>query len=904
MSGGSFVESLRRQARTSPDRVALALDRGAGLTFAAWEERSGRAAAALRGIVPRGGRLALLFDAGGWIDYAVAYAAARKVGAVPVPLLAAAGEPERLRVLGDCGAAALLGAGELVHDGRPLQGLEGCLLTEPDSSRNSARVPDGEADELLYRWLPLTRPVALARRDSELPGPPPPLLHAFPPGTIAGQEALRGCLLCAEHGMLALARFDAGRLRALIAQSPERACGLHVETARALLDAGVLSAQEPLRLRTLVLFGAAVEPRLRAALAAALPAADLRLFALAQSAPALPAGAELAPVAASQEGMLWLELFTPGCQNLPGLARRFRGPLDVAALTRALDEIVRHHEPLRSNFVNSDGRPAQVVRPHRPLELPIEDLGSRADADQLLADALAEAGRRPFDLACEPLFSPRLLRLSAEDHVLLIRTHHTVFDDWSVGVFRRQLVRLYDAFAAGSQSPLPEPRERFSEFARRRLAERDGEAGARELAFWRQELEGAPVIAQLAVGDPAAPAGSAQPSPEPVRLALGSERSDALRELARDQHATPFMTLLAAFAALAHRDGGGEDLLLSTVVANRNRTELETMIGCFTKKLPLRLRVGGELPFTTLLAETRAALLRALAHQDLPFEAVIQDALGAGAAAHGLVPHVAIVFQGVTPEQELVLEGLDSSGLQTASRTARAHFMAGTPRIDDVPWGAGLYNGAFVIVSVHESAHELALSARGAFHAPAMHDLLERLVTLLDAIAADPERPLDALDLRDAPAPRAADEGWDLRGARVAPGRIETALAGVRGVTEPGLAVDRDERGERVIVARGLAASPFRARALVWRSLPGYATPARTAAAPAPAEHELPEAAILTRMWSREPSPTDRNYWQDFSFLTALTSAREAGLQIDARTVMRNRTVGNLGAAIAAGGGR
>jgi len=462
-----------------------------------------------------------------------------------------------------------------------------------------------------------------------------------------------------------------------------------------------------------------------------------------------------APVAFSQEGMLWHELFAPGCQNLPGLARRYYGPLDLGGLRRALDEIVRRHGALRTGFELRDGRAVQVVRPHRELALAVRDLTGLAPGEQdaEVGRVVAEAGRRAFDLVADPLFEPTVLRLGGDDHVLVIRTHHSVFDDWSVGVFRRELAKLYAAYAAGEASPLGEPPLQFADFSRRQRSTLAGPAGTRQLSFWRRELAGAPLVTQLPVDDPDAPEGSAQAGGGPVLLALPPELGDRLRALARRERATVFMTVLAAFGILVHRYTGQDDLVLATVVANRNRTELEGLIGCFTKKLPLRLRLGGEVTFSEALARTRTALLGALSHQDLPFEAVVQDGLGAGAAAHGLVPHVALMFQGVTPTQELVLGDLETVGLQTASRSSRAHFMGAGERspgdVPPLPWGAGLYAGTFVIVSLDESRAGLSCIARGAFHEPAVRQMMESFRTLLGDVAADPARPVSELALLD-----------------------------------------------------------------------------------------------------------------------------------------------------------
>ncbi|MGI8624376.1 MAG: condensation domain-containing protein, partial [Solirubrobacteraceae bacterium] len=739
------------------------MDGGERLTYGAWEERSDAVAAGLRRAVEPGARVALLFDGDRWTDYAVAYVAAHNAAAVAVPLCAGVDDIEVGRILRDCAATAVVAAPGLaprgiaasILDPRKLEDQGGGLPPAPSA-------PVSGLAEILYPSRPLSRPAAVPRSHADLLAGPTlgPLLHAFPPGTLAAQVALRACLDTTAAGSVVLRAFDADRLCALIEAAPDRACGLHPATARAVVDSGATARHDVSRLRTLVLASGRAGPVLLMRLAAVFPRAEL-LRTGEEAPPGRPAAGDappeaVAPVAASQEGMLWHELFAPGCQNLPGLARRDRGPLRVAALGRALDEVVRRHGALRTQFELRDGRPVQVVRPHRPLEVPVLDLSHLPDGEreEAVARTVAEAGRRPFDLVAESLFVPTLLRLGAEDHVLVIRTHHSVFDDWSVGVFRRQLAKLYAAYAAGEPSPLPEPALQFTDFARRQRADLAGPGGARELAFWRRELAGAPFTVQLPVDDPGAPEGSPQGAGEPVALALAPELHDRLRGLARRERATVFMTLLAAFGVLVGRYTGQEDLVLATVVANRNRTELEGLIGCFTKKVPLRLRLDGDPTFTEALARTRSALLGALSHQDLPFETVVQDVLGAPAAAHGLVPNLALMFQGVTPRQELTLEGVESAGLDAAARAGRAHFM-GAGEDDDggepapLPWGAGLYAGTFVILSVEESEAGLECIARGAFHAPAVRNLMACYATLLADVAADATRRISELVVLD-----------------------------------------------------------------------------------------------------------------------------------------------------------
>jgi acyl-CoA synthetase (AMP-forming)/AMP-acid ligase II len=650
-------------------------------------------------------------------------------------------------------------------------------------------------------------------------------------------------------------------------------------------------------------------------------------------------GPTVAPVAFSQEGMLWHEQFAPGCQNLPPLARRYRGPLDVAALERALSDIVRRHQPLRTTFELRNGRPVQVVAPPAERALPVHDmtrLPAEEQRDQL-DRALAEASR-PLDLVAGPLFQPTLYRLGDDDHVLVLRTHHSVYDDWSVGVFRQELSTLYRAFAAGEEPSLEPPPVSFTDFTRAQRRLLAGVEGARQLTYWKRRLKGAPLALQLPIGDPDRPSGSPQPSAAPVTVELPPALCAGVRELARQQRSTLFMTLLAVFQVLLHRWTGHDDLLLSTVVANRNRRELEGLIGCFSKKILLRLTAPNDPIFSEVVAGARRVVLEALANQDLPFETVLQEALGAAAADHGLVPYPVVMFQGVAPEPaEVVLPGLTTTGFDTSATTRRLHFMArdqNPPASEQpVPWGAGLYSGTFLILSVVEDAERLSLVARGAFHRPAVQELLASFETLVADVVVRPERRVSEL----AVPPPAGIERRErvgpvvgLRGFSVDLGLIETASAGCPGTRELVLAVREVAGQERLVayvVPDGTPPSLTELRVLLWRRLPGYAWPAAMvvvpdlsrdrrggpdrAALPEPEARPPgqcpPEGAALAAAWAGalgvDRAEPEGNYWQSFSFLEAVAALARAGVPVDRRRVARNRTLRTLAVDLATGVG-
>ncbi len=667
-----------------------------------------------------------------------------------------------------------------------------------------------------------------------------------------------------------------------------------------------------------------------------------------------PRESRAAPVASSQEGMLWHEQFAPGSFNLPPLVRRYQGHLDVKALRRSLSDIVRRHPPLRTTFEVVDGQPIQRVGSLEPLPLAVGELtGLDPSAQQAEVRRLVEdAARRPFDLARGPLFEPRLLRLGDDDHVLLIRLHHLVFDDWSVNVFRRELSALYAAHLAGKPPELPELRVEFAEFCRRQHRARSGPAATLELSWWRHQLEGAPFTVPLPIGDPERPEGSPHDAVQPLRVALSPALTQQLRALAASERTTLFMALLAVFSVLVHRSTAQDDLLLASVVANRNARELEPLIACFTKKILLRMDLSGDPTFCEVMRRAREAVLGALAHQDLPYETVVQEVLGGAAAAHGLVPDVSVMFQAEAPQKEtLHLPGLTVGPFDSGTSTTQPHFAAGEAEADgDVPvWGAGLYRGTFLILSVLETPDDVSLVARGVFHPPAVEQLLARFGELLAEVVARPDRRLSGLGHGGASGSgagrrrgEAPDGGTpspgahvELRGFRVDPSRVGTTLVRCPGVREAAVVAGEDSGETRlvayVVPGDGAGGAPTLAglRSFLWTELPGYAWPAAmvvmpalrrssdgrldAATLPAPdalehARNPVPastgEELLLASLWAEvlgvEEVGVDTNYWQRFSFVDVLARAAAAGMPVSGQQVRRNRILQTLAADLAA----
>jgi natural product biosynthesis luciferase-like monooxygenase protein/amino acid adenylation domain-containing protein len=330
---------------------------------------------------------------------------------------------------------------------------------------------------------------------------------------------------------------------------------------------------------------------------------------------------DLHPLSYAQQRLFILDQITPDtwAYNDQG-AVLLRGALDLAALGRSLGEIVRRHESLRTGFVLVAGRPMQVVRPAAGQALPIVDLSSLSPARRTatLGALVREQSRHVFELASEPLLRLCLLRLAPAEHALSLVVHHVIWDGWSLVVFVRELTALYNALARGLPSPLPELPVQYVDFAEWQLSWLDETLLASLIAFWREELEGAPQILQFPCDRPRPPVQSFRGRRHGFEL--DAELAAALRALCRREGVTLFMTLLAGFEALLGQRCGQEDFLVGTDVANRNAVETEALVGFFVNQVVLRSDLRGDPTFRELLERTRRRALAAFAHQDLPFD--------------------------------------------------------------------------------------------------------------------------------------------------------------------------------------------------------------------------------------------------------------------------------------------
>ena len=333
------------------------------------------------------------------------------------------------------------------------------------------------------------------------------------------------------------------------------------------------------------------------------------------------------PVSLVQEHVLAIEREFPGVPqfNLP-FVYRLQGPLNVLALERSFVEVVRRHEALRTGFSWPAGRPVAVVAPAADIDSPLvfEDLATgtprnaRAKALMLKkADLRAQQEAwSPFDLARAPLFRARLLRLGADDHVLLVVLHHVIVDGWSIGIFFEEVSKFYAAFATGQQMQMAEPALQFSDFARWQRRWSISDAAIRQFAHWKGHLRGhAPLLPTNGNAD----ALLASPTTE-ESLDLPNDLVARLDALGRSQRATLFMTLLTGFKALLWARSGRNDICIATAMANRSDLRTERLIGPLENTTLIRTQIDADLPFNQALARVRESVLEAYARQEYPFE--------------------------------------------------------------------------------------------------------------------------------------------------------------------------------------------------------------------------------------------------------------------------------------------
>jgi amino acid adenylation domain-containing protein len=430
----------------------------------------------------------------------------------------------------------------------------------------------------------------------------------------------------------------------------------------------------------------------------------------------------------AQQRLWFFDQLEPGLSayNIPA-AVRLNGPFNLAALERSLNEIIKRHESLRTTFGKVDGRPTQLIAPALTIKLPVVDLRRlpAGERDTEVRRLVTVEAQLSFDLSQGPLLRGTVLRLGDEEHVGLLTMHHIVSDGWSTGILIQELATLYVAFCTGGSSPLPALPIQYADFAHWQRQWLQGEVLQTQIAYWKQQLAGAPAVIDLPTDHP-------RPAVQTFRgahqsLVLPRHLQEGVKALSRHDGATEFMTLLAVFNILLYRYTGQDDLIVGTPIANRNRLEIEGLIGCFVNALVLRTDLSGNPGFRELLRRVQKVCLEAYSHQDLPFDRLVEELQAKRDLNRNPLFQVMFVLQNAslrTVEQS----GLTLTPLEADSETA--HFDL-TLQIADTDQGltaALVYN-------------------TDLFEAATIARMLENFQTLLEAVVADPEQRVADLPL-------------------------------------------------------------------------------------------------------------------------------------------------------------
>jgi amino acid adenylation domain-containing protein len=437
------------------------------------------------------------------------------------------------------------------------------------------------------------------------------------------------------------------------------------------------------------------------------------------------------PLSYAQQRLWFLDQLQPNSAlyNIP-LALNLAGTLNVAALEQSLEEIIHRHEALRTNFVTVDGQPSQIVQRQTNWTLSVvelQHLPTLALSEQEIASRqlAQQQAIQPFDLSCAALLRATLIVLSETEHILLVCMHHIVSDEWSMGVFVQELAALYNAYTQGKNSPLGSLPIQYADFAIWQRQWLQGEVLQSQLNYWQQQLKDAPPLLSLPIDRPRPAVQTFAGAYQEFTLSL--DLSDRLAQLSQQQGVTLFMTLLAAYDTLLYRYTGMADILVGTPIANRNRGETEGLIGFFVNTLVMRTDLSLNPSFSELLTRVREMALSAYAHQDLPFEMLVEVLQPQRNLSHTALFQVAFVFQNA-PMSQVELTGLTISDLPTESVTAKFDLTLAIAKTATGLVGAWEYN-------------------TDLFDASTIERLSGHFVTLLEAIVANPSERIDQLPM-------------------------------------------------------------------------------------------------------------------------------------------------------------
>lgn len=441
------------------------------------------------------------------------------------------------------------------------------------------------------------------------------------------------------------------------------------------------------------------------------------------------------PASFAQQRLWLLNQFEPlsPLYNMPNHLR-LSGRLDFSALERALNEIISRHEILRTSFAMLDRQLVQLIAPPSYFDLPLTDLQHLPvhERQTVAYEMATQDARRPFDLARGPLLRLELLRLSQDEHVLLLNMHHIIADGWSVSVFLNELSRLYISFSRGEESRLEELPIQYADYAEWQREYLSGEVLEEQVSYWTRQLGTGRELPVLELGRGRAAAGNEADVETQWRggyetIELDEELKQRLNERSRAEGVTLFMLLLAAWEVLLYRYTGQRDIVVGTPVANRTRAEVEGLIGFFVNTLVLRVKVAGRESFRELLKQVREVTIGAYEHQEMPFERLVEVLQPERSVSHSPLFQVMFTLQN-TPTPMMQLDGLRLEPIPVAMGTAKAELSLGVFESE---------RGLKVWIEYREDLFDVTF----------IRGMLQHYKTLLEAVVLDPVRRVSDLPL-------------------------------------------------------------------------------------------------------------------------------------------------------------
>jgi len=454
------------------------------------------------------------------------------------------------------------------------------------------------------------------------------------------------------------------------------------------------------------------------------------------------------PTSFAQQRLWFLDQFEPDSPfyNIP-TAVRIKGDLNIPALQDTIDEIVYRHESLRTTFATENGEPVQVIHPNMTCPLELVDL-SALSADRREAEAMRLANneaRTPFSLKNGPLFRSRLVILREGEYIMLVTMHHIISDGWSIGVFMREVSIIYQAFCNNEGSPLPDLEIQYADFSDWQRKWLKGEVLENQLAYWKEKLQAVPIL-ELPTDKP-------RPAIQSARGAnystiLPKSLSTELKQFCRHQGITPFMGLLSAFYILLYRYAGQEDIAVGTPVANRTQAQTEALIGFFINTLVLRTNLYGNPTVKEFVQRVRRVSIEGQAHQDLPFEMLVEAVQPERSMSHSPLFQVMFILQNAT-----------GGGEQETQNTAGI-----TMEQIEVDAGTSTFDITVSIAEQNKGLHTSVEYCTDLFEPETIERFVNQFRSVLTAMIARPDAHISDLEILSAAERQLILKDWNSTG--------------------------------------------------------------------------------------------------------------------------------------------